>query len=184
MTAPHIHRLREVEGLIARINTLIGADTALDTRVDTLEAIDADARLDALEAATGAWTSYTPTLTSSGTNPTLGSGSITVGKYKILGTDLVVAKFFIKFGTSGVSAGTGAYIVGGWPAIVDDASGSGSALPVGSARVVDDTGGGSSEASFIANGRMLVGGANVTSSTPFTWAASDEISGTIVGELA
>lgn len=49
--------------------------------------------------------SFTPT---SGTNPTLGSGSSTVGRYFRIG-DLVVANFAVHFGSSGVSEGAGTY---------------------------------------------------------------------------
>jgi hypothetical protein len=53
-----------------------------------------------------AWTSYTPALTASGTNPTLGSGSVATGKYKQIGKT-VFGWAKIAFGTSGVSAGSG-----------------------------------------------------------------------------
>ena len=55
-----------------------------------------------------AWISYTPSLTSSGTTPTLGTGSIATGKYKKIGKT-VFGWAKIEFGTSGVSAGTGIY---------------------------------------------------------------------------
>lgn len=57
----------------------------------------------------GAYTSYTPTLTApGGTDPTLGSGSTAVGKYKRLG-HRVIGDVSITFGSSGVSAGSGSY---------------------------------------------------------------------------
>jgi hypothetical protein len=58
----------------------------------------------------GAWTSYTPALTASTTNPTLGTGSITTGKYIKIGRT-VIGWFIIYFGSSGTAAGTGTYQV-------------------------------------------------------------------------
>jgi hypothetical protein len=55
-----------------------------------------------------AWISYTPSLTSSGTTPTLGTGSVATGKYKKIGKT-VFGWAKIQFGSSGVSAGTGIY---------------------------------------------------------------------------
>ena len=54
----------------------------------------------------GTWTSYTPALTASGTNPTLGSGSTATGKYNQIGKT-VFGWAKIQFGTSGVAAGSG-----------------------------------------------------------------------------
>lgn len=56
----------------------------------------------------GAFTSYTPTLTASTTNPTLGSGSAATGYYKQIGR-LVFGYLEISFGSSGASAGSGVY---------------------------------------------------------------------------
>jgi len=55
----------------------------------------------------GEWTSYTPVLTAS-TNPTLGTGSIQSGAYARI-QNLIIYRFFIGFGTSGVNAGAGNY---------------------------------------------------------------------------
>mgnify|MGYP000859542446 CR=1 FL=1 len=56
----------------------------------------------------GAYTSYTPTLTASSVNPTLGSGSSATGYYKRLGRR-VFGYLDITFGSSGAAAGTGYY---------------------------------------------------------------------------
>jgi hypothetical protein len=56
----------------------------------------------------GEWTSYTPILTATTTNPTLGAGSVATGSYARV-QNLIVYKYFVQFGTSGVSAGTGNY---------------------------------------------------------------------------
>ncbi len=56
----------------------------------------------------GEWTSYTPVLTATTTNPTLGTGSSSVGSYARI-QDLIFYRFVITFGTSGVNAGVGTY---------------------------------------------------------------------------
>lgn len=55
-------------------------------------------------------TSYTPALTASTTNPTLGTGGSAVGKYSVVGNALV-ADIQIAFGTSGAAAGSGTYAI-------------------------------------------------------------------------
>jgi hypothetical protein len=57
----------------------------------------------------GAWTSYTPTLTSSGTQPSLGAGSA-VGSWARIGPRTVIARFTVTFG-AGMSAGSGFYVI-------------------------------------------------------------------------
>ena len=56
----------------------------------------------------GAYDAYTPTLTASTTNPTLGSGSSAIGYYKRLG-HRVEGYASILFGSAGVAAGSGYY---------------------------------------------------------------------------
>jgi hypothetical protein len=58
----------------------------------------------------GAWTGYTPVLTASTTNPTLGSGSFASGAYMQIGRT-VHFRAQIQFGTSGTNAGSGFYFV-------------------------------------------------------------------------
>lgn len=58
----------------------------------------------------GEWTSYTPVLTASVTNPTLGTGSAQVGSYARI-QNLIIYRFRISFGTSGISGGSGSYRV-------------------------------------------------------------------------
>lgn len=59
----------------------------------------------------GPWTSFTPALTASSVNPTLGSGSTTSGRYKVIASGLVIFNARIVFGSSGAAAGTGTYSV-------------------------------------------------------------------------
>jgi hypothetical protein len=58
----------------------------------------------------GKWTSYTPVLSSSGTQPSLGTGGTAVGKY-IQINKFVHGYFNIQFGTSAITVGTGNYFV-------------------------------------------------------------------------
>jgi hypothetical protein len=55
------------------------------------------------------WTTYTPALTATTTNPTLGSGSTATGRYTVRG-DTVEAECYLAFG-SGMNAGSGNYLV-------------------------------------------------------------------------
>lgn len=64
------------------------------------------ARLNAID---GAWADWTPTLTGSTSNPSLGTGGVTWGRYKKIGK-LVVAFGGFKFGTS-ASGGSGTFTV-------------------------------------------------------------------------
>ena len=58
----------------------------------------------------GEWLSYTPVLTATTTDPTLGTGSSSVGGYSRI-QNLIVYRFSIAFGSSGVNAGSGSYEV-------------------------------------------------------------------------
>jgi hypothetical protein len=125
----------------------------------------------------GAWTSYTPTLTASTTNPNLGSTGSTTGAYCRIGK-LVVFRVRISFGGTGVNAGSGYYRV---------------ALPVTGASVTGNPGNGSAwmydasagarhigvpaiETSVL---EIIINGASgfpaVQHNSPWTWAADDTI---------
>lgn len=55
-----------------------------------------------------AWTAYTPALTATTTNPTLGTGSTAAGRYQRVGRS-IWGQLNVKFGTSGTAAGSGTY---------------------------------------------------------------------------
>jgi len=57
-----------------------------------------------------AFTAYTPALTSTGTQPVLGTGSSATGEYVQI-NKFVYGYFNIQFGTSGITAGTGNYLI-------------------------------------------------------------------------
>lgn len=66
--------------------------------------------MDELAPFMAVWSTYTPALTASSVNPTLGTGSSVLGRYVKVGR-LVIGYAHITFGTSGVAAGTGTYRV-------------------------------------------------------------------------
>jgi hypothetical protein len=71
-----------------------------------------EARIRSLEtiAQGTSWTTYTPQLTASTTNPTLGSGSVAQGRWQRAGR-IIACQFYIKFGSSGTAQGVGLYRV-------------------------------------------------------------------------
>lgn len=118
------------------------------------------------------WATYVPALTAVTTNPTLGTGSTALGRYVRQANRLIVAHIRLIFGTGGVGAGSGQYIV---------------SLPVntnsfthGSGYLLDS----SANALFLIvayqNSASTVSMiaetvSKVSDSSPFVWAASDEI---------
>jgi hypothetical protein len=136
----------------------------------------------------GVWASYTPTLTTSGTSPTLGTGSFVSGNYVQFGK-LVICRFYIAFGSSGAAAGSGTYRV---------------SLPVSSNQMTQPSGTifmyDSSAGNGVANAAAFYDGgadfltiiyaasattyASVTHAAPWAWAASDQIRGFIMYEAA
>ncbi len=134
---------------------------------------------------TDAWTSYTPTLTASTTNPT----NWTQTGYYMQAGKLVVAKFVLTAGGS-MTKGSGTYRVA-LPVNANTAMGS---LYIGTVTLRDASTGNTyypqaavtNTAYITLNYAATYGGgaADVTDTAPWTWAASDTISATIVYEAA
>ena len=135
-----------------------------------------------------AFLSYTPVLTASSVNPTLGSGSSQVGWYLRTG-NIVHYWVHIAFGTSGTAAGTGTYYVS-LPIVAHTAT---IALPtVGTGRLFDDSG----SDLYVVSVDVVTGSTvglfqdeqtndgTVTAAAPFAWAASDIISGNVIYRAA
>ena len=61
------------------------------------------------EVVAGSRTSHTPVLTASSSNPTLGTGAIALGWYTFSPGSTLTYSFYIQFGSSGTSAGSGQY---------------------------------------------------------------------------
>lgn len=134
------------------------------------------------------WNSYTPVLTASTTNPTLGSGSTSVGEWRYMDNgDWIICQGKITFGTSGVAAGSGTYQVS-----LPKAAGSFGASPIqGKALLRDSSASGFMNSNLLCNSgdtkldtyctQTSSGGANFTSNTfPWTWAAGDSITWSII----
>jgi hypothetical protein len=120
------------------------------------------------------WESWTPNLTASTTNPTLGTGSSRTGRYGQVDT-LVYGQGQITFGSSGVAAGSGFYFV----SLPITAQGSGRVI--GQFQFYDSSSGnvylGSVISDTTTRGIMYYGAPStvVTNGTPFIWAANDFI---------
>jgi hypothetical protein len=131
------------------------------------------------------WTPYDPSLTGTTSNPTLGSGATADGWYYWLGS-LVFVTGIIKFGTSGVSAGSGFYEI----SLPVDATTLTVGRRTGTAYVYDNSAQDFYDGiCFINNNengkvRISINSAVVTNASPITFAASDEIGFTIVFEAA
>lgn len=122
-----------------------------------------------------AWETWTPALTASTTNPTLGTGSTAAGRYGRI-QKTVFGNCRIFFGTSGTNAGSGFYFVS--LPVTAQASG----VPAGSGWIYDSSTGlvrhvaialdSTTRASlYLENAtNYAVGAAN-----PWAWAASDQI---------
>ena len=130
-----------------------------------------------------AWETYTPALTASTTNPTLGTGSSVSGRYGQV-NKIVCGQGQINFGTAGVAAGSGLYFV----SLPIQAQSSGkvigqfqfydsSAFAVYIGTLISDT---------VFRSLMYYNNpASVTSNAaPFTWAANDFIRYTFQYEAA
>lgn len=123
-----------------------------------------------------AWETWTPALTASTTNPTLGTGSTTTGRYGRI-NKTVFGNCRIIFGTSGVNAGSGFYFVSlpvtaqasgvmsGYGYIFDSSTG----LVRHTAVVLDST---TRVSLYLENATNYA----VAATNPWTWAASDQIS--------
>lgn len=137
------------------------------------------------------WTSYTPSLTATTTNPTLGTGSTAVGRWARLG-DFLIVKGVIVFGTSGTNAGSGDYLLS-LPFTCSTSGGN----HVGTATLWDNSAG-HATATFPVE--VYTGGASlrityataypngtsnaVTHSQPWAWAASDQIKFHVMVQVA
>jgi hypothetical protein len=131
------------------------------------------------------WSSYTAALTATTTNPTLGSGSNTAGRYTRIG-DLVVVQVEVLFGSSGAAAGSGTYEVS-LPVNID--SGVETDIIAGHGKLLDA---GARHYMVLAqrqaaNKVVMIAentGAHITNASPFTWTNNDSIQLHLVYEAA
>lgn len=120
---------------------------------------------------------YTPALTATTSDPTLGTGAFQNGVIHLNG-EHVTAWITIRFGT-GSAAGSGTYKIG-LPSSYPIFTGS-QDTPVGTARLIDDSGAEAVGIVFLdsANNELFIrttdDGALVTNAAPWTWADLDYI---------
>jgi hypothetical protein len=135
--------------------------------------------------------SYTPLLTASTTPPTLGTGSVQLGRFwQHPITGMVVCHITIRFGTSGTNAGSGTYLIelptavdmlAAAPALfgVSDVIGHGlirdNNVPTGRqvTCTVNDTAGGTGGVGRVFMSVFDGTAGNVTQASPWAWAAED-----------
>lgn len=128
----------------------------------------------------GTYQSYTPTLTGTGGNPTIGSGGTATGHWTRIG-DMIHARAQIVFGTN-PSIGSGGYLVS-LPVPAFSTTG-----PIGDGRVRDDSAGTDGGRTAILNGNQAVqlndaGNTRVNSGTQ-PWAVGDIIDVNVVYRAA
>lgn len=134
----------------------------------------------------GAWTTYTPVLTASSVNPTLGTGSVVDGSWVRDGRKVTV-HVGVAFGSSGAAAGTGTYrislpvtaktlttgfhIGGAFGNDLSAADGVDGVSRIGASGGWDKV-------------EMMLNNALATAAVPWTWANGDTFSLTITYEAA
>lgn len=132
------------------------------------------------EYVAGSRFAFTPTLTASSVNPTMGTGNERYGLCSIVPGPQAVYSFFIRFGSS-PAAGTGSYSIS--LPLTAASPFAGGHCAVGELQLADSSSGLFSQATmFVANGAStaaMVTTVSVTSSSPWTWAQSDYLSGTV-----
>ncbi len=123
---------------------------------------------------------FTPTLTASTTNPTMGTGSLRVGWYTYLPGPMVNYNFEVLFGSSGAAAGSGTYAISLPVPVASLGSG---IVAVGICQLADSSAGlfQPSSCFVVSSGTTLgvVGAHPVINNDPWTWANGDYISGSI-----
>jgi hypothetical protein len=126
------------------------------------------------------YTAYTPVLTASTTNPTLGTGSSVVGSYQKIGKTINF-RVQITFGTSGVNAGSGFYFVSLPPFAANLGT---TNEPIANTLIIDNSLGAryigfgclnNSTTMFMQMQSNSSGSQASTEALPMAWAASDRI---------
>lgn len=133
-----------------------------------------------------AWTPYTPVLTAVSSNPVLGTGATAQGRYVREGRRVTV-QVNIRFGTSGVSAGSGFYEIS-LPVLARSVNPG--FLAIGTAYGRDNPAANFADGqAFIPTGvnnkvRISIDSAVIANNIPWTWSVNDELGFTGVYEAA
>jgi hypothetical protein len=121
---------------------------------------------------------YTPTLTASTTNPTLGSSGIAEGRYTLWNGKWCTIRGTIRFGTSGANAGSGQYLIAlpftSSSQISNGVSTCGSGVVRSAGSLAPVTYYCTTSATTMAG--IISTGNNLTSGTPGVWTNNDYIS--------
>ncbi len=158
--------------------------TPNESLVDLLRRMrDQELRYQSLKAGSG-WIAYTPVLTASVTNPTLGSGSLAEGRYIEVPGHLVIYRFAVEFGTSGVNRGDGQYRIS-LPVPATSLTPASIYTSMGSGVLFDWSESGHKElctwqygiSSYLTG---VVDDSSIFHNAPFDWAAEDRMSGTVM----
>ena len=129
------------------------------------------------------WTAFTPVLTASVTDPTLGTSPKQEGRFIRLRGGLVVYRFLIQFGTSGTNAGDGQYQIS-LPVPATSLTPSNVNTSMGSGVLFDWSESGHKElctwqwgiATYLIG---VVDDATISHNAPFNWTVDDRMSGTV-----
>lgn len=138
-------------------------------------------------------TAFTPALTGSTTNPTLGTGGTAAARYTLYGGNWCNYRGAFKFGTSGTSAGSGSFSIS--LPFNTNANLTGSNEPIGTVYILDSSGpaaflgvpyvaASASTMSVLIGGSPTAGASQMSSSVPMAWAASDTIGWNVTYETA
>lgn len=128
---------------------------------------------------------YTPTVTASTTNPTLGTGSTATGRYTLRNGTWCDVRGLIKFGSSGAVAGSGAYSIS--LPFTSNATITGVNVGTGGSYLFDSSGPAAQAAvPFLQNSAttfsLLGGSFQVSGTSPWTWATNDYLTFTFTYE--
>lgn len=132
---------------------------------------------------------FTPTLTAATTNPQMGTGAWANAKYTLWGGKWCTYRGTLRFGTTGtITAGSGQYLIS-LPVATGTSVGAG-VDAMGAGLVFDNSASNVTQATYYVAGTgtttmaAFANNAQVTSSSPWVWAASDYLSWTITYETA
>lgn len=131
---------------------------------------------------TGKLSTYTPVLTASSVNPTLGSGGVASGAYRYLTPNLVWVKVYIKFGSGSADPGSGFYTVSlPTPTVANPVANGGcftgytSDSSAGDTGLIKPTYLNTNKVAFQFWDPVTASGNAVGASAPFVWALNDTL---------
>ena len=178
--------LSEFDSLVSQINALRDQLDDLDGRVNSHGS--QHVTVTGIDPVRHKWRRYSPLIVGGTTSPTYGTDPIRWGRWHRV-TDLIVCHFYIQFGTGGtVDPGAGNYAVSlpakmhaGYPS---------ARIALGVFRL-HDASTGTEEMGVVQGGPdtatvylRTAAGAAVAAGSPWTWAASDSVGGTITYRAA